>query len=96
MEIQTVNILGMPLEEWIYKSCIAHFGVGDDWATLYDIESKERGKGHATRLLTEAKKYYELQGKRFGGTVALNDGMKKLYIKLGIKEYDNYLKKKEN
>ena len=88
MNRKQVNILGMPLEEWINKSCTAHFGVCDNWATLYDIESSDKWKGHATELLTEAKKYYELQGKRFGGTVALNDTMKRLYIKLGIKEYD--------
>lgn len=82
-----VNILGMELEQWTNKSCVANFAIGDDWATLYDIESKEEGKGHATELLIEAKKHYEGQGKRFGGDVALNDRMRKIYQELGIKEY---------
>lgn len=87
MNREIVNIMGMELEEWTNKSCIAHFGVGNDWATLYDIESKEEGKGHATELLKEAKRYYESQGKVFGGSVALNNRMRKIYQELGIKEY---------
>ncbi len=83
-----VNIMGMELEEWENESCIAHFGIGDDWATLYTIESKEKNKGHATYLLIEAKKYYENQGKKFGGSVALNEIMKRIYHNLRITEYD--------
>ena len=84
-----VNVLGMELERWTNKSCVADFGVGDNWATLYSIKSNEEGKGHATELLVEAKKYYEGQGKKFGGDVALNNRMKKIYQELGIKEYVN-------
>ena len=87
MKKEKKNIMGMELDEWTNKSCIAHFGVGDDWATLYDIQSREEGKGHATELLKEAKTYYENQGKEFGGNVALNERMRKIYRELGIKEY---------
>lgn len=87
MNPKEVNILGMDLHEWHYASCTAHFGVGPDWATLYDIESKIQGRGHATTLLREAKKYYEAQKKEVGGTVALNAKMSRIYKKLGIKEY---------
>ena len=62
----------MELDEWKIDSCLAHFGVGDTWATLYDIWSGVRGKGQATRLLSAAKEYYEKQGKVFGGSAALN------------------------
>ncbi len=82
-------VMGMKMVVWENKSCKAHFGVGDDWATLYNIQSKEEGKGHATELLKAAKKFYEEQGKRFGGSVALNDRMKKIYQELGITEYDH-------
>lgn len=85
MRPEKVMILGMELDEWRINSSIAHFGVGDDWATLYDIESKEKRKGHATKLLKEAKKYYK--GKKLGGTIALNPIMGHLYKKLKIKEY---------
>ena len=78
---------GMPLERWIYKSCEAKFGVENNWATLYVIESKEKRKGHAEILLMAAKKYYEKQGKDFGGSVALNQPMRNLYRKLKIVEY---------
>ena len=37
--------MGMELERWTNKSCVADFGVGNNWATLYSIESKEQGKG---------------------------------------------------
>ena len=89
MKKEMVNVLGMELERWTNKSCVADFGVGDNWATLYSIKSNEEGKGHATELLVEAKKYYEGQGKKFGGDVALNNRMKKIYQELGIKEYVN-------
>lgn len=87
MEHKFENIMGMELEVWRNKSCYANFGVGDNWATLYLIESQEEGKGHATELLIEAKKYYERLGKKFGGDVALNERMANLYKKLGIEEY---------
>lgn len=87
MEHKKVNILGMELDVWKHKSCSAEFGTGKDWATLYLIESTEPGKGHAIELLTEAKRYYEEQGLKFGGNVALNSRMKKLYQRLNIKEY---------
>jgi hypothetical protein len=82
-----VNILGMDLIGWEHKSCVAYFAVGKDWATLYDIESKIEGKGHATELLIEAKKYYEKLGKTVGGSVALNMRMRSLYKKVKYKEY---------
>ena len=86
--ITKINQLGMELDEWKFESCIAHFGIGDDFATLYDIVSGVKRKGHATTLLTEAKEYYEDKGLKFGGSVALNENMRNLYVKLGIEEYD--------
>ena len=76
-----------PLELWKYKSCEAEFGIGENWATLYSIESKKKRKGHATELLTAAKKHYESRGLSFGGSVALNPDMRNLYEKLDIYEY---------
>jgi hypothetical protein len=89
MNISQITALGMPLEVWEHKSCRAEFGVGDDWATLYGIQSKIKNKGHATELLIEARKHYEAQGKKFGGTVALSEPMAHIYKKLGIKEYND-------
>ena len=85
--IEKVNVLGMPLVRWAYESCRAEIGEGDDRATVYLIQSREKGKGHATYLLQAMKKFYEKQGKKFGGSVALNDNMARLYKKLGIPEY---------
>lgn len=79
--------MGMELEQWQFASCTAKFGIGKDWATLYDIKSAEEGKGHATELLIEAKKHYESKGKIFGGSVALSASMEHIYKKLNIKEY---------
>ena len=85
-KIIDIDILGMPLKEWTYKSCMAHIAEDKDWATIYDIQSQEEGRGHATTLLLEAKEYYK--DKKFGGSVALNPRMARLYRKCGIKEYD--------
>ena len=89
--MQKISILGMTLDEWTYKSCLAHVATGSGWATLYDIRSKEEGKGHATYLLQAMKRCYESQGLDFGGSIALNDRMRKLYLKCGIKEYTQIL-----
>jgi hypothetical protein len=87
IEMKVVSVLGMKLEYWTYESCAAEFGLGSDWATLYSIRSKQPGQGHATALLTAAKQYYEAQGKRFAGTVALNERMRAIYRRLDIKEH---------
>jgi hypothetical protein len=87
MTQKRVNVLGMELVQWNHESCRAHFAVEEDWATLYDIRSSEPGQGHATELLREAKRFYEAEGRRFGGTVALTDRMKRIYQRLGITEY---------
>lgn len=86
MRRRDVEMMGMLLDEWRYMSCIAHFGTGDDWATLYDIESREEGKGHATGLLTTAKHVYEQEGKVVKGSIALNERMRTIYQELGIPE----------
>lgn len=90
IEIADISAMGMPLEQWKYETCIAEFGVGPDWATLYHIVTPvpDRGKGYATTLLIEAKAKFEGQGKKFGGTVALNDTMKDIYKRLAIEEYN--------
>ena len=81
-----VCVLGMELEEWRHKSCEAHFGVSGDWATLYDIESKNENQGHATELLRMARYFYEFHHKRVMGSIALNSRMKRLYQRVGIPE----------
>jgi len=80
-------ILGMEMDVWCHKSCRAEVGVGDDWATIYSIGSVHRNEGHAQELLEEARKHYEGESKKFGGTVALNSTMKHIYEKLNILEY---------
>ena len=87
--VQDVVVMGMPLTRWTYKGCEADFGVGEDFATLFVIESKEKRKGYATLVLSVAKSFYEAKGKKFGGTVALNDVMRHIYRKLKIEEYGN-------
>jgi len=81
-----ISLMGMPLDEWTYRSCLAHFGTGADWATLYDIRSTQEGQGHATTLLQAAKAVYEAQGKVVWGSVALHERMQALYRKVGIPE----------
>lgn len=89
MKQRKLTTLGMELIEWKHKSCSALFAVEETYATLYAINSKEEGCGHATELLKAAKRYYKKDGKTFGGTIALNNAMKHLYRKLHIREYDD-------
>jgi GNAT superfamily N-acetyltransferase len=87
MHHEQVVVAGLVMERWTHMSCVADVAVGPDWATLYLITSGERRQGHATAVLEAARAYYEGQGKRFGGSVALNEAMARLYQKLGIHEY---------
>jgi hypothetical protein len=92
IQVYKVRQMGMELERWSYKGCVADFGLGEEdghtYATLFVIESETKRKGYATSILAQAKKHYEDQGRKFGGTVALNDGMRRIYKKLNIEEYD--------
>lgn len=87
MKREIVNQMGMEFEQWTHKSCTAAFGIGDDWATLFIIESENPGKGEATELLTEVQELYKKEGKTVYGSVALNPAMVRIYNKLNIKEY---------
>lgn len=82
-----ITRMGMPLEEWTHRSCVATVGVGKDWATIYSITSDEQGRGHGTELLLGMKKHYEDEGKTFGSSVALSGAMKHLLTKHKIIEY---------
>jgi len=87
MKPNKVNILGMSLDEWVYESCTAHCATGKYWATLYDIQSSQERQGHATKLLLIMKEYYQGKRLKFGGSIALNQQMRRLYQKCGITEY---------
>ncbi len=84
---QKVKRLGLELDEWKHESCEAHVATGENWATIYDIQSQQESRGHATELLLAMKAYYENEGKQFGGSVALNPRMARLYQKCQITEY---------
>lgn len=77
----------MEQDRWENKSCICCIAEWDDWATIYSIMSKEKGKWHAQELLVEAKKYYEARGKVFGSSVSLSPAMSHILKKLNIVEY---------
>lgn len=96
LQFETITALGVELEQCRYRSCTAEFAVGEDWATLASIESKEPGQGHATTLLRAARRHYENQGKRFAGSVALNERMRAIYRRLGIREYGELSEDRES
>ena len=90
--VRKINQLGMELMQYKWKPCVADVGEGDGWATIYFIQSAEKGKGHAQELLKLLK--YVYRDVKFGGTVALNDTMSHIYKKLGIEEYTEGLDEK--
>lgn len=53
----------------------ANVAIGDDWATVYLIETdpEYRGKGEATKLLLALKKKMESKGKQFRLWAPMND-----------------------
>lgn len=87
IQMGKANVLGMMLDVAKYESCYAQIGTGDNWATVYFINSKDQGKGHATILLKCLQKHYESKGKKFGSSISLSAPMKHLLQKLNIPEY---------
>jgi len=80
-----INQMGMPLTAYKWKGAYCEVGVGDSWATVYICESSNPGHGEMQTLLSLVKNIY--RNKDFGCTVALNETMKHILQKLGIKEY---------
>ena len=58
---------------------------GEDWATIYTVDSSIPNKGYCQQLLLKLKDIYK--DVRFGCTVALNDKMRHILQKLEITEY---------
>lgn len=73
--------------------CVADVAINsmDKWATVYYIETEQtkRNTGLATKLMEELKSTFESMDYKFGGTVALNDAMKRVYEKSGVEEYSD-------
>lgn len=88
IKFKPVESMGMKLTQATYKSCSATIATGDDWATIYSIQSSEEGRGHCQELCKQAKEFYSQHGKVFGSTVALSPAMKHILQKLEITEYD--------
>ena len=84
-----INQMGMPLTAYKWKGAYCEVGVGDDLATVYICESENPGHGEMQMLLKLVKNIYK--DKTFGCTVALNETMKHILQKLGIKEYSEDL-----
>lgn len=81
-----------PVLFYKWKHCRAMVYVSDEekWATVSLIETHpdHRNKGQATELMQFLQRLYEKQqGYKFGGTVALNPAMSRVYEKTGIIEY---------
>ena len=90
MQISKITELGMTLDACTYKTCYANVGIGNDFATIYYIETLkiDRNKGYATELILQMKKHYKKLGKKFGTSVALSPQMQHLIKKLKLKEYN--------
>ena len=84
--LRQVNALGMDLTLFQYKGVSGSLAEGDDWATMYSIESANEGRGECQECLLLLKEHYEAQGKRFGSSVALNPRMRHILQKLDIYE----------
>jgi hypothetical protein len=80
-----VIALDMPLLEFQWKGVTVYVAEGDDWATIYLVQSENEGKGECQELLKLLKKRFK--DKDFGGSVALNPIMRHIYRKLKIPEY---------
>lgn len=79
------------LFKWKHCRALVYENDEEKWATVSFIEThpKFRNQGEATELLNILKYGYEIdKGYDFGGTVALNPAMKRVYEKTGVKEYE--------
>lgn len=87
----TDPLTNSPVLLYKWKHCRAMVYVGDEekWATVSLIETHpdHRNQGQATELMIFLQKLYEKQSYKFGGTVALNPAMARVYEKTGVLEY---------
>lgn len=82
-----ITEMGMELDLWKYESCVCRMGVGEDFATIYHIESEDKNKGHATMLIKIMRIIYFGEKKEFATSVALSAPMKHIVKKLNLTEY---------
>lgn len=82
------KLLNTTIDVCSYESAYADVVCGPDWATIYIIHSRVEGKCHATELCKRIKAHYEALGKTVGCSIALNDRMRYILRKTGIKEYN--------
>jgi len=77
--------------KWKYCRAMVYENPDEKWATVSLIETHpdHRNKGQATEMMNFLKRMYEKNGFKFGGTVALNPAMKRVYEKTGVEEYDD-------
>lgn len=66
--------------------CAANAGIGDDWLTIYAIETEQeyRRQGEATRLLNEIKERCAKTGRTLRVWYPMNSKMEDLCKKLKI------------
>ena len=74
---------------WKYCRAMVYENAEEKWATVSLIETKSeyQNQGHATELMLFLKAYYGQKQYDFGGTVALNPAMSRVYEKTNVKEY---------
>lgn len=77
--------------KWKYCRAMVYVNDEEKWATVSLIETHQdhRNKGMATELMLFLRKLYGGKGYTFGGTVALNPAMSRVYEKTGVTEYSD-------
>lgn len=67
--------------------CVANVGIGEDWLTVYLIETEEgfRGRGEARKLLEEIKNVCDKKGKLMYMWCPMNKAVGHLCESIGIK-----------
>lgn len=77
------------MHKWKHCRAMVYADDVDMWATVSFIETHPdfRNQGEATELMDFLKRLYHISGHDFGGTVALNPAMSRVYEKTGVREY---------
>lgn len=87
IKYKQVRIMGMDLTEAYFKGVYMQLAKGDDWVSIYLVESKNAGQGEVQQMIDIIRG--DFPGKRLLSSAPLNNAMKHILDKKGVEYAEN-------